>query len=166
MDAWMPGCPDACRMSHLALPCRRERQFEGQGGRQDRSSSASRSPLWRPAGRICDPFKMVESGIPACMEAGMLGCGSLEVCQDWQGLAGFGDPALKDFGVCSCNLARSSSGRGRRIYLKSLVAISYVLVTPNTSNVLFPRNLFPTNRHAFSMIVYFCSTPCSVCPIL
>ena len=32
MDAWMPGCSDVCQRRYLALPCRREHQFEGQAG--------------------------------------------------------------------------------------------------------------------------------------
>ena len=44
----------------------------------------------------------------------MLGC--LEVCQDWQAL-GMLDEGIGD---CSCKLARSSSGRGRRIVLPRL----------------------------------------------
>ena len=31
------------------------------------------------------------------------------------GLEGFGDAGLEGIGACSCKLARSSSGRGRRI---------------------------------------------------
>ena len=45
---------------------------------------ASCGVLWTHAGGTCNPFKMVESGIPACMEAGMFRC--LEVCQDWEAL--------------------------------------------------------------------------------
>ena len=32
LDAWMPGCSDACQMSYLASPWVRELWFEGQGG--------------------------------------------------------------------------------------------------------------------------------------
>ena len=33
------------------------------------------------------------------------------------GLEAFGDAGLEGIGDCSCKLARSSSGRGRRIYI-------------------------------------------------
>jgi hypothetical protein len=48
------------QMSYLALRCRREHQFEGPGGREDRSGSASRKGLWPGIATSCDPFKMVE----------------------------------------------------------------------------------------------------------
>ena len=47
------------------------------------------------------------------MQPGMPGC--LDACQDWKVL---GDCSFQDWkasGDCSCKLARSSSGRGRRI---------------------------------------------------
>ena len=55
----------------------------GGGARGPRREEAC-GPLWTPAGGTCNLFKMVELGIPACMDAGMLGC--LEVGQDWEAL--------------------------------------------------------------------------------
>ena len=44
------------------------------------------------------------------------------------GLGGFGDAALKDLGDCSCKLARSSSGRGRRMTGSAFKAMDVVVV--------------------------------------
>ena len=52
-------------MSHLALPCRRERQFEGQGGWGGLKVRVEKSP----AGGTCDPFEMIEEGITAVRDA-------------------------------------------------------------------------------------------------
>ena len=43
------------------------------------------------------------------------------------GLAGFGDAGLEGIGDCSCNLARSSSGRGRRMTGSAFKAMDVVV---------------------------------------
>ena len=70
MDAaWMPGSTHVCQMSYLAFPCRRERQFEGQGGWGKRGSLVCRGCLQlkeicisfsRWMNETSDSFKMVE----------------------------------------------------------------------------------------------------------
>ena len=127
-----------------ALNVLTNRFFNGSWAKREHGGTQSlptRNPLWTPAGAKCVPFKMVESGMPACMEAGMRGC--LEVSQDWEG---FGDAALKDLGDCSCKLARSSSGRGRRILLLSYfiillfsdaLVLVFLIILLSCSRILF-----------------------------
>ena len=43
------------------------------------------------------------------------------------GLEGFGDAGLEGIGDCSCNLARSSSGRGRRMTGSAFKAMDVVV---------------------------------------
>ena len=50
------------------------------------------------------------------LQSGMLGCLDAWMPRGVSGLEGFGDAGLEGIGDCSCKLARSSSGRGRRIH--------------------------------------------------
>ena len=104
MDAWMPGCSDACQMSFLALLCRREHQFEGQGGVEGARGLTSCGPLWQISAA---PLRWLNKGF---LQSGMLGCLDAWMPRGVSGLEGFGDAGLEVIGDCSCNLARSSSG--------------------------------------------------------
>ena len=105
-------------MSNLALPCRRERQFEGQGGREDRSSSASRKALWPRDGaglrRAVVPIGRVVDQIlhhPALAAAGMShpGLGCWRPGSSW---AAWADALLLGLGFWKagfgCSLTRST----------------------------------------------------------
>ena len=88
----------------------------------------------RPRGRVGGPrFAGLKSPVASCgpllggavtpvrwsnkgfLQSGILGCLDARMPRGVSGLAGFGDAGLEGIGDCSCKLARSSSGRGRRI---------------------------------------------------
>ena len=50
---------------------------------------------------------------------------------------GFGDAGLEGIGDCSCNLARSSSGRGRRIIQPRYSLTSILSISPIPGPILY-----------------------------
>ena len=81
MDAWMPGCLDACQMSYLALLCGLEHQFEGPGGGGGLEVGRPVERDWEGLGTSCGPYRRIVDQIlhhPAWAAAGMshpgLGC--------------------------------------------------------------------------------------------
>ena len=62
--------------------------------------------------RAVTPLRWSNKGF---LQSGMLGCLDARMPRGVSGLEGFGDAGLEGIGDCSCKLARSSSGRGRRI---------------------------------------------------
>ena len=57
----------------------------------------------------------------------MLGCLDARIPRGVSGLEGFGDAGLEGIGDCSCNLASSSSGRGRRIFANTMAKVKVEL---------------------------------------
>ena len=96
----------------------------GPRGRKGGRRSASRNPLLGPS---ASPLRWSNEGF---LQSGMLGCLNAWMLRDLSGLEGFGDARLEGIGDCSCNLARSSSGRGRRI-----PSIQYMFIHINIINI-------------------------------
>ena len=118
LDAWVLGClaagvPVACQMSHLAFPCGREHQFEGQGGVGGLEVCRAEIPCGVLRHGSVTPLRWSNKGF---LQSGMLGCLDAWMPRGVSALEGCGDAGLEGIGDCSCNVARSSSGRGRRIF--------------------------------------------------
>ena len=100
-DAWMPG--GVSGLSGFGDAASVFYGFRPKVNMGRARGSPTRNPL---LGGSVFPLRWSNQG---CLHVWRPGCLGVS------GLGGFGDAALKDLGDCSCNLARSSSGRGRRI---------------------------------------------------